>query len=133
MQPDLLDDKKNGVFRFLRANEVWKSAIKKRLDTWCGSLTLDFVYDEDMNVNDTIVDTMVDKLEVSPKEREDLLGPALHAKTMLALEQSRLTLRNTLPAVASIAVTWERSKMSIFVRSQRGIDELSSVCFLNTV
>ena len=90
MQPDLLDDKKNSVFKFLRTTKEWKVAIKKRLDTWCNSITLEFTYDDDMSVNDTIVDTLMEKLEVNPSDRDDLLGPALHAKTMLALEQNKV-------------------------------------------
>ena len=90
MQPDLLDDRKNGVFKFLRATQSWKDALQLRLDTMCATLTLDFVYDEDLSVNDSVVDTMMEKLEVTPRERDDLLGPALHAKTMLALEQNKV-------------------------------------------
>jgi hypothetical protein len=90
MQPDLLDDRKNGVFKFLRATQSWKDALKLRLTSMCATLTLDFIYDEDLSVNDTVIDTMMEKLEVTPRERDDLLGPAMHAKTMLALEQNKV-------------------------------------------
>ena len=81
---------KNGLFKFLRVNTAWREVIQQRLDTWCAQVSLDFVYDDDFNVNDTIVDTLMEKLEVTPKERDDLLGPALHARTMLALEQNKV-------------------------------------------
>ena len=90
MQPDLLDESKNHMFKFLRVNKSWQDSISERLKTWCSSVQLEFTYDDDMMVNDLIVDTMMEKLEVSARERDDLLGPALHARTTLALEQNRV-------------------------------------------
>ncbi len=90
MQPDLLDTRKNIMFKFLRASPTWQAVIKQRLDQWSTALPLEFIYDNDLLVNDSIVDTMLEKLDVSPKDRDDLLGPALHARTMLALEQNKV-------------------------------------------
>jgi len=62
------------VFTFLRDNKSWQDAVDERLSDWSDSLNVEFSYEEDHMVNDRMVDTLLEKLQVPQEKRFEVLG-----------------------------------------------------------
>jgi hypothetical protein len=62
------------MFTFLRDNKSWQDAVDERLSNWSDSLNVEFSYEEDHMVNDRMVDTLLEKLQVPQEKRFEVLG-----------------------------------------------------------
>jgi hypothetical protein len=62
------------VFTFLRDNKSWQDAVDERLSDWSDSLSVEFSYEEDYMVNDRMVDTLLEKLQIPQEKRFEVLG-----------------------------------------------------------
>ncbi len=72
--PDALKPNINkSYFYFLADSPSWLALIDERLQSWCGSATVEFTYDEDFLVNDAMIDKLFDKMKVPAKARMQAL------------------------------------------------------------
>jgi hypothetical protein len=75
LQADLLDLKLACKrYKYLKSSKDWQEALQLRLTTWCSTSSVIFVCEDSFSVDDESIDVLMEKLEATNRERNDLLG-----------------------------------------------------------
>ncbi len=115
IQPGILDEQQPSdqqqEFKFFRDNRTWHDAVQERLQDWSDTLNVEFAYTEDFLVNDRVIDTVLEKLEVPKELRFQTLGLAKLESEITSSKSSRFT-----PAYGLFETTKECVSIEFFGR-----------------